>query len=68
MDFPIVSLRRIEREAKEAAEKGLSLNFACPYPFDDPAGQAFRRVFNDQCATVSARLARSDQAVQKARA
>jgi hypothetical protein len=68
MDFPIVSLARVEREAKEAAEKGLSMNFACPYPFEDPAGQAFRRVFNEHRAVVHARPAQGSQAAQEARA
>lgn len=46
MPFPIVSRDRIEREAKAAAERGESLNHACPYPFSDPAGEAFREAFN----------------------
>ncbi len=53
MDFPIVSLAQIEREAKEAAEAGHSLDFACPYPFNDPAGQEFRRVFNARRAALN---------------
>ncbi|SFQ41373.1 hypothetical protein SAMN05216567_115142 [Variovorax sp. OK605] len=55
MDFPIVSLACIEREAKEAAEKGHSLSFACPYPFDDPAGGAFKRVFNEHRVALRSR-------------
>ena len=47
MTFPIVSLERIEREAKAAAARGDTLNDACPYPFDDPAGAAFRTIFNE---------------------
>ncbi|MBB3641142.1 hypothetical protein [Variovorax atrisoli] len=58
MDFPIVSLDKIEREAKEAAEAGHSLNFACSYPFDERSGQHFKKVFNDHRAAL---LARSPQ-------
>lgn len=54
MDFPIVSLDKIEREAKEAAEAGHSLNFACRYPFDEGSGQHFKRVFNEHRAALSA--------------
>jgi len=53
MDFPIVSLAQIAREAKKAAEAGHSLDFACPYPFSDPAGQEFRRVFNARRAALT---------------
>ncbi|MET3476988.1 hypothetical protein [Variovorax atrisoli] len=52
MDFPIVSLDKIEREAKEAAEAGHSLNFACSYPFDERSGQHFKKVFNDHRAAL----------------
>ncbi|CAA2108237.1 hypothetical protein [Variovorax paradoxus] len=52
MDFPIVSLDKIEREAKEAAEAGHSLNFACSYPFDERSGQHFKKVFNDRRAAL----------------
>ena len=46
MSFPIVPLARIEREAKQAAERGLSLAEACPYSFHEPAGVEFARIFN----------------------
>lgn len=55
MDFPIVSLDKIEREAKAAAEAGHSLNFACSYPFDERSGQHFKKVFNDHRAALLAR-------------
>lgn len=54
MPFPIVSRDRIEREAKAAAERGETLNASCPYPFTDPAGEAFREVFNQHRATLIA--------------
>lgn len=54
MPFPIVSLERIEREAKAAAARGVSLNEACPYPFTDPAGDAFRDAFNQHRAALDA--------------
>lgn len=54
MPFPIVSRERIEREAKAAAERGDTLNAACPYPFTDPAGEAFRDIFNQHRAALIA--------------
>ena len=54
MPFPIASLERIEREAKAAAARGDTLNTACPYPFDDPAGAAFRRIFYEHRAALIA--------------
>lgn len=41
----IVAKDTIEREAKAAAQQGLSLNDACPYPFGSEAGQHFRKVY-----------------------
>lgn len=35
----------IERQATEAAQKGLSLNDACPYPFCSEAGMHFKAVY-----------------------
>lgn len=55
MDFPIVSLDKIEREAKAAAEAGHSVNFACRYPFDERSGQHFKKVFNDHRAALRTR-------------
>ena len=52
MSFPITPLATIEREAKAAAEKGLSPNHACRFPFDDPAGEAFVRIYNEHRATL----------------
>lgn len=54
MDFPIVSLERVEREAKAAAESGDTLNASCPYPFADPAGAHFRDAFNKHSAALNA--------------
>jgi hypothetical protein len=47
MPFPITPLATIEREAKAAAEKGLSPTEACRFPFGDPAGEAFVRIYNE---------------------
>lgn len=55
MDFPTMSLDKIEREAKDAAEAGHSLNFACRYPFEERSGQHFKRVFNEHRAALRAR-------------
>lgn len=41
----IIAKETIEREAKAAAQQGLSLNDACPYPFGSEAGQHFRAVY-----------------------
>jgi len=52
MPFPITPLATIEREAKAAAEKGLTPNDACRYPFGDPAGEAFVRIYNEHRAAL----------------
>ena len=54
MPFPVTPLDLIERQAKAAAARGDSLNDACPYPFADPAGEAFRRIFNQHRAALIA--------------
>lgn len=54
----IVSKDRIEREAREAAHKGESLNHACPYPFTSEAGRYFTRVYD--AAQVAAAQARGE--------
>ncbi len=41
----IVAIETIEREAREAAQQGKSLNEACPYPFASEAGRRFREVY-----------------------
>lgn len=58
MPFPITPLATIEREAKAAAEKGLTPNDACRYPFDDPAGEAFVRIYNEHRAALQGATAR----------
>lgn len=52
MPFPITPLATIEREAKAAAEKGQTPNEACRYPFGDPAGEAFMRIYNEHRAAL----------------
>ncbi len=37
----VISLERIEREARNAVEQGLELEACCPYPLDSDAGGAF---------------------------
>ena len=54
MPFPITPLATIEREAKAAAEKGLTPNEACRFPFDDPAGKAFVRIYNEHREALQA--------------
>lgn len=47
MPFSVTPPATIEREAKAAAERGETPNEACRYPFEDPAGQAFVRIYNE---------------------
>ena len=58
MPFSVTPLATIEREAKAAAERGETPNEACRYPFDDPTGQAFVRIYNEhRDAALRARAA-----------
>lgn len=41
----IVSKDRIERDAREAFVKGLSLADACPYPWGTPAADHFKAAY-----------------------
>lgn len=41
----VISVARIEREAKTAAEAFISLAAACPYPFASDAGQRFKAAY-----------------------
>ena len=41
MTEPIVSIERIEQQAKEAAAKYEHINEACPYSFYTEAGRTF---------------------------
>ena len=44
--IPMISSKlMIERQAAEAARKGLSLNDACPYPFGTEAADHFKAVY-----------------------
>lgn len=45
MPHEIISLDRIEREAKAAAKKYSNINDACPHPFQSAAGKAFKKAF-----------------------
>jgi hypothetical protein len=45
MPEPIVSIDRIEAEARKAAAQYDDINDACPYSFYTEAGRVFRRVF-----------------------
>ena len=57
MPFSVTPLSTIEREAKAAAERGETPNEACRYPFDDPAGQAFVRIYNEHRDALRTRAA-----------
>lgn len=39
--LPVPPREQIERDAREAAEKGIGLRDACPYPFSSDAGRHF---------------------------
>lgn len=45
MTEPIISLARIEQEAKAAAKTYDNVNDACPYPFSTKAGREFKAAF-----------------------
>jgi hypothetical protein len=56
MTHTVISLTRIEREAKAAAKLPGDINHHCPYPFDSDAGHAFKGFFNSARATHSGHL------------
>ncbi len=37
----VISLERIKREARKAAQQGVGVDVHCPYPLDTDAGGAF---------------------------
>ena len=41
----IVSKTTIEKQATEAAQKGQSINDACPYPFETEAAAHFKAAY-----------------------
>lgn len=43
--IPVPEKPVIEQQAREAAAAGLSLNEACPYPFNSDAGRHFAAVY-----------------------
>ena len=43
--LPVPEKAVIEQQAQEAVAAGLSLNEACPYPFDSDAGRHFVAVY-----------------------
>ena len=45
MSFPITPKDTIEREAREAAQRGDSINDACRYPFGSPQADHFKAVY-----------------------
>lgn len=54
MPHEIISLGRIEREAKAAAKQYSDINDACPYPFASAAGKAFKADFAAARAAIDA--------------
>lgn len=45
MEHQIISIERIQREAKEAAQRYSDINDACPYAFHSEAGRVFKEAF-----------------------
>jgi hypothetical protein len=45
MAHEIISIERVEREAKVAAQKYANVNDACPYAFHTEAGRVFKAAF-----------------------
>jgi hypothetical protein len=45
MSEPVIPIERIQREAREAAERYEDVNAACPYPFSTDAAHAFKAYF-----------------------
>ena len=60
MTEPVISLERIEREARAAEATYQDINDACPYPFYSEAGRVFKKAF------VAARVARNMPALKAA--
>lgn len=54
----LISIERIRREAREAAQRYTSVNDACPYPFSTDAAHAFKAEF--QAARLQIELAQAD--------
>lgn len=55
MPHEIISLSRIEREAKAAAKKYSNINDACPHPFQSAAGKAFKVAFTEARKEIEAK-------------
>ena len=47
-----VTRAEVESTARDAAQAGMSLEAACPYPFFSEAGRAFRKAFSEACARM----------------
>lgn len=45
-----VTRAEVESTARDAAQAGMSLEAACPYPFFSEAGRAFKKAFSEACA------------------
>lgn len=56
----IVSKTTIEKQATEAAQKGQSINDACPYPFGTEAADHFKAVYLLALPKGQATTARAD--------
>lgn len=52
MDHTIISIDKVRREAREAAQHYSDVNDACPYPFCTEAGRVFRSEFNTHRAAL----------------
>jgi hypothetical protein len=50
----VISIERIQQEAREAAQRYTHMNDACPYPFDTMAAALFRQEFTAQRLRLAA--------------
>lgn len=54
MAFDVVPIDTIKRVAHLAAERGESLNAACPWPFESEAGRRFKAFYFFHVAALEA--------------
>lgn len=45
MAHEVIPIARIQREARESAQRFANVNDACPYPFGSDAGRVFKEAF-----------------------
>lgn len=68
MTEPIISIDRIESEARAAARTYDNINDACPFPFGTRAANVFKAEFNRARAVITAAQTSNAQIPAKAAA